>query len=363
MSKISTARACLFCLKADGWRRTARLAYRAVREKITGRPPFQPAAWPQQVTIEVLNSCNLQCRHCYLHAQQRAARQIMGMDTFERLLPRIHPFLQHADQFNCSSVEALFHPRFFEMIARVRRINPRLTTVVNSNGMLLDERRIEKLMEHGLWRVTVSLDGCTAQTVESFKTGVRFESVLAALRRLRLLGGKRFRITTIFVAHSGNIHELALYPDFCADLQVDAINVTGLIAHNPEFAQKCVYSREGLPEVDNIFTAARRRAEERGLLFNCLGTRLNPLSCGWHDSLYVDINGNMAPCVLLATPTQMCLLDKCGRTPQVTWGNAFEADPVAAWRNQESVDFRWKLYENTLPVQCALCAIGHKVIC
>ena len=72
----------------------------------------------------------------------------------------------------------------------------------------------------------------------------------------------------------------------------------------------------------------------------------------------------IAPSVLLASPTQMCLPDKHGETPRVTWGNVFDSsDPVATWRGKESVDFRRLLYENTLPVPCALCAIGHKVIC
>lgn len=351
------------CYTEHGLIDTVSLAGRKA-EAALRRYPFK-YRYPSSFTIEIMDVCNLRCRHCYLRAQfSSAPRGFMSYDFFAKIVDRISPLLKRAYQVNFDSVEALFHKRIFDMIDLVRKQNKHITMNINTNAMLLDEDRVDNLLERGVYDFLISLDGCRKETVESFKTGVDFDRVVNNVKMLRAKGGEKVRIRMNFVAHKNNIYELVDYVDFCGELGAREIVISGFTAYAPEMADWCLYSEDGIEHVDEVYRLAGQRAKELGMQITCRGTKLTPKGCGWAaDLMYIDKNGNIVPCVLLSKATRMVLLGRTGQTIPVIWGNVFEEDPYKIWTSQASVDFRRLLDGGKLPPECELCAIGYKVIC
>ena len=66
---------------------------------------------------------------------------------FHKIKDNLRDVLPHVNAVNFTAVEALFHPRIWEIIDTLREINPDIGIRIDSNGMLLNERNIIKLKE------------------------------------------------------------------------------------------------------------------------------------------------------------------------------------------------------------------------
>jgi MoaA/NifB/PqqE/SkfB family radical SAM enzyme len=328
------------------------------------RYPFR-YRYPSAITIEIMDVCNLKCKHCYLQAQSSfAPRGFMDYSFFAKIIERISPLLKRASLLNFDSVEPLFHKRIFDMIDLVRNENKYITVNINTNAMLLDDDRIDNLLKRGIYDFLISLDGCKKNTVESFKTGADFDRVVSNIKKLRAKGGEKVRIRMNFVAHKNNIDELMDYIDFCGKLDAKTIVISGFIAYVPEMVDWCLYSEDGIGPINELYRKAKHKSEELGMVLIHHGTKLKPRGCGFAAGLmYIDKTGNVVPCVLLSKKTRMALLDRIGMTERIVWGNVLEGDSYRIWTSRASVDFRRLLHDEKLPPQCELCAIGYKVIC
>jgi radical SAM protein with 4Fe4S-binding SPASM domain len=128
--------------------------------------------------LELTNRCNLRCTFCPTgNGRMERPRGHMSDAVFRAALASGRP-LEFVLLFQWG--EPLLHPRFFELARRARSSGAR--TLVTTNGTLLDERRVQGLLESGIDRVTVSVDG-DARTHERVR-GVPLERVEAGLRRL-----------------------------------------------------------------------------------------------------------------------------------------------------------------------------------
>ena len=320
---------------------------------------------PESITVEIMTVCNLQCSHCYLYNSEGATRQIMEYSRFESICERLSGLIATASPFNFASVEALVHPRLFDMIDLVHGMNPAIRMPIYSNGMLLTPDKAENPRERGIRELHVSLDGCSRETVEAFKTGSDFGRITGNIEAALRGAGGRLRISTIFVAHRRNIHELPLYVDFCASLGISSINVTGFISYNSSMVDEPLYSLEGVPAVDEIFRLSQEKAQKAGIALSCPSTRLRQrdFSCLTCRILYVTEDGGISPCNLLARPTTLCWGKEVATTQPISYGSIFETPAEALWTSPGYALFR-KLFNNgSLPTPCRLCPMAYGAIC
>ncbi len=128
--------------------------------------------------LEVTNRCNLRCTFCpTADGRMERARGFMEPALFDRALDGAGR-LEFALLFQWG--EPLLHPRFFDLAREARRRGVR--TLVTTNGTLLTEARVAGLLEAGLDRVTVSVDG-DERTHEAVR-GVPLAETRDAVRRL-----------------------------------------------------------------------------------------------------------------------------------------------------------------------------------
>lgn len=130
--------------------------------------------------FEVTNRCNLRCTICPVNRGMRRPRATQDLASFERFLSH-NPDLEFLLLFQWG--EPLLVPELPEMIAAAKARGIR--TMITTNGTLLDEAWSRRLLDAGLTRLTLSVDG-GADTHRAIR-GVDLEPLRANLLRLRHL--------------------------------------------------------------------------------------------------------------------------------------------------------------------------------
>ena len=128
-------------------------------------------------------------------------------------------------------------------------------------------------------------------------------------------------------------------------------------------AKNVLWSREGMPEIDEIYKIARERAKSYGIELRYPITKMNPIGCFVDQSMFVTMKGDIVPCIFFSKDTPMVLLDEHTVHKPIVWGNIFEQDPYDIWNSRESVKFRGLINNDKLPEECKMCGMGYDVIC
>ena len=134
--------------------------------------------------FEVTNRCNLSCTICPVNQGMKRPKAKMDLDTFARFLDR-NPGLEFILLFQWG--EPLLVRELPEMIALAARRG--IKTMITTNGTLLDESWCGRLLDSGLTRLTLSVDG-NPETHAAIR-GVALEPLRANLQRLRRMRDER----------------------------------------------------------------------------------------------------------------------------------------------------------------------------
>jgi sulfatase maturation enzyme AslB (radical SAM superfamily) len=177
------------------------LRYRSVRSVLAGianelayrfgldRAPFLVSA-----NLELTNRCNLRCSFCPTgNGRMQRARGRMSTRLFRSVLERSRP-LEFVLLFQWG--EPLLHPHVARLARLARRLGSR--TFLTTNGTLLDAQRVGDLLDAGVDRVTVSVDG-DARTHEAVR-GIALSRTEAGLSRLLAERDRRGAATAVDVS-------------------------------------------------------------------------------------------------------------------------------------------------------------------
>jgi len=324
--------------------------------------------YPAHISLEVMTQCNLKCRHCRVTYHGDTIPNVnvgfMKYDLFKEVVDHIIPMIRHAETFQFSTIEPLFHKRIFDMMDYVSQHNGDISFPLLSNGMILNEKNIQNILVRNVPSISISLDGCKKETVEPFKTGADFDKIVQNIKLVKEITGSKVKIYTVFVATKNNIDELVEYVDFCASLHVDGIYVNGFLSFLPETADLYLYSKHGNDRVHQIFLAAYERARQHGIMTQFPSLTAKSTGCNYYDSMCIDENGDIAPCIFLDRETPLELFGRKGVTTPVKFGNVLREDALSIWSNKAYQDFRNKLKSSSseIPDECVLCADAYGVM-
>ncbi len=228
-----------------------------------------PRMGPTRIDFAVTELCNLRCRHCITHAPTKtrggAARTLSPW-----VLDRVRDDLAYADYFGfVHGGEPLASPVLFDVLRAIRVARSGFPYVAHvlTNGVLLGERNLARLVEHGVRSISVSLDGATAATNDAIRDGGRFDDVVAHLRgavRARRTLGADLRLGISFVVMRSNVDELDAFVDLAADLGVDWIKLEEAVPVN-DFARRSLLRMDRPASRDRVARAVER-GQARGLV-------------------------------------------------------------------------------------------------
>jgi len=289
--------------------------------------------------------------------------EFMDFKYFTKIVDRISHLIKKGRAFQFSTVEPLFHKDIFKMMDYVSRYNRGIEYPLLSNGMLLSEKNIKELLKRNIPSVSISLDGCKKETVESLKTNTKFDKVVNNIKLLKKMCQDKVAVYVVFVATKDNIDELVEYVDFCKNLNVDRILVNGFFSFLPENSHLYLYSKQGNPEVQKIFRLAYDNAKRKNIDIEFPSLVAKASGCGLYSYMNIDEKGDVSPCILLARKTPFELFSKSVTVMPVIWGNVFDDDPFSIWKSKKSVQFRKMLRNKVVPNECSLCPDAYGVIC
>jgi radical SAM protein with 4Fe4S-binding SPASM domain len=101
----------------------------------------------------------------------------MDLDLFQKAVDEIGLYGVHRLTLHLLG-EPLLHPKIFEMVKYAKTKEKIGFVDFSSNGALLNEKRIEGVINSGLDVINVDMDGATAETYENARRGLKFEEVV-----------------------------------------------------------------------------------------------------------------------------------------------------------------------------------------
>ena len=165
---------------------------------------------PRLIAWEVTRSCLLSCKHCRAAATGTAYEGELSTGECYKLLDSIASFSRPI--IILTGGEPMIRPDIYEIAAYGDNLG--LPMVMAPCGILIDDETAAKIVQSGIRRISISLDGATAESHDAFR-GVAgaFEGTLAGLEAAKR-AGLDFQINTTVsrynLAELPAIRELAI---------------------------------------------------------------------------------------------------------------------------------------------------------
>jgi MoaA/NifB/PqqE/SkfB family radical SAM enzyme len=193
------------------------------------------AEFPSQIIVDATEVCNLACIHCphteFRRSKHYAARHL-DVELHHKMVDEIREYGQGCTQYirYTSNGEPLLHPRIYDMLDyAIKRSNVFVT--LTTNGAIMNEKRIEKLLASGLHMVDISIDAFMPETYAEIRRGGNLEVTRGNL--LNLLKIKRqtqatTRIVVSFVEQPLNMSETSEFETYWKNQGVDYVIIRRL---------------------------------------------------------------------------------------------------------------------------------------
>lgn len=184
--------------------------YKAYREKWNEYPERGIVNdFPLHIDIESTNACNLRCTMCPRNFMTEKIGYI-EWDLFQKIIDEGARHRLPSIKLNYRG-EPLLHPQLTEMVFYAKKKGI-IEVQFNTNGLTLNEKKIEELIDSGLDRIIFSIDGATKKTYEMIRTGSNYERVANNVKTLVKMrnkkGSKRPLVRVQMVKMKENDHEL-----------------------------------------------------------------------------------------------------------------------------------------------------------
>jgi len=194
---------------------------------------------PRLIAWEMTPACNLNCVHCRASATTERPCGELSTAEAKKLIDEIAAF--SSPVLIMTGGEPLLREDVFELAeyAGKKKLKPVLAT----NGTLVDPATAQKIKDAGILRVSVSIDGATAEAHDEFRGQQgSFEQTLTGLRNLRDIGVPLQINTTIT---KRNIAEIPRIAELAMAEGVSAIHIFLLV---PTGRGKAIEGDEITPE-------------------------------------------------------------------------------------------------------------------
>ena len=306
---------------------------------------------PQSLVVEPTLLCNLKCLTCDAELRERTREQ-MTLAQFEHIIGQF-PYLQ---RLNIQGVgEPIMNPAFFDMVKAAKSRG--IYVYFNTNGTLLNQKRVERLVDAEPDLVRISVDGADRDTYEHFRVGARFDEVMENIRRVASSVTERTTVGIWFLAMKENLHQLPLMPELARSVGVGNLFVQTLHSWGREELAQNVVGKMGISREKflSMIDETRKKALENNVVLNLVSDMFGQQEkrlCPWPwFSTYVTVEGHITPCCVQ------------GANPEVIkFGNIHEESFKEIWNNKKYQAFRRALKSDRPPRICIGCPSFHSTV-
>jgi len=136
---------------------------------------------PLSLTIEPTNFCNLHCPECPTgNNTTKRDKGYMSLLAYKKIIDQLSPWLlYHMIYFQG---EPFMHPDIFSMIHYAHSKN--IYTCTSTNGHFFTNKNAQKVIDSGLDKIIISVDGVTQETYEKYRKGGQLDKVITGIKTL-----------------------------------------------------------------------------------------------------------------------------------------------------------------------------------
>jgi len=315
--------------------------------------PVHWVPYPHRIEVEVTTKCSLKCVKCE-QTYWDTPRQNMTYEQFVHIL----------DQFpklSTVSMSGIGHnfenPEFMRMVEHACSRN--LFVQFFDTFLLLTEKRARKLVDWGVSKINLSIDGATKEVYEKLQIGSNFERVVANARQLAEIkkekGNLQPEMAFTVVVTKYNQHQLPQFLDLVASIVGDSQKFAYV-----EFIRLLPFeeNRHLLPDFrllpkarDNVL---RRNAEldlpfKFRFAFNHFHELLEKpsVSCCLEWVVpFITVHGTVYPCCALTEGNQRT------RIEPYCMGSIFDTPFREMWKGTKYRRLKEMLRKNEVPPVC-----------
>jgi len=256
------------------------------------------------IHINVLNDCNLRCKHCFLSAGISPRQQLdinMLLDFLKKLFKRVNNATNDTKEAVISGGEPLLYPDLRKLLQFLKDNDYAVTLF--TNGLLIDDRNIVWLKQL-VSSIQVSMEGISRSAYESIRGINTYE---ALLNTLNLIKQHEIPLVLAITALDEVFDDMETHlPSFVRELDYEHIEVKlndevdrkGNAIHlNPANFQ---LSYDKKNRIRNLLRAlaeqgfyAENNTKNRNIHFN---------NCGIGANIVINYDGNIYPCFFFEKP-------------------------------------------------------------
>lgn len=247
----------------------------------------KPIIWgkPLAISVEPNTSCNLRCPEC--PSGLRSFSRPTGMlqaEVFQNILDQVSAHVAFLTFY--FQGEPFLHPKFLELVKQAKTRNIYVST--STNAHYLSKETAKRVLESGLDRMTISIDGTTQEVYKQYRVGGKLDKVLEGTKNLvearKNAQKKAPYIVFQFLVVKPNEHQIDDAKQLANDLGVDEI----------VFKSAQIYDYEnGSPLIpDNAQYARYKKVGDRYVIKNKL---LNQCWKMWHSCVFTW-DATIVPC-------------------------------------------------------------------
>ncbi len=223
-------------------------------------------ALPVEYIVETTAKCNLYCPMCPRETHKQP-KEDMTDEIFARLVAESGRTAEHMMLIGLG--EPFLDDKIFDRIEYCDR--HKISTLLSTNGTLLDEEFAARLLDSPLEHITLSFDGATKASYEHYRKGARFEKVrdnFVRFARMKHERGSKIQVVVQMVRMERNAGEVEEFTRFwSAAAGVDHVRIK--------------------EDETNVLQPGAVRAA---------GVRYRPCHYLWRGPVYVKHNGDVYPC-------------------------------------------------------------------
>lgn len=318
-------------------------------------PHFQMNAVENVLVIAATQGCNLACHHCYANARKRLPNE-MTTNEIKRLIDDLAsmPWKNEISRVGLTGGEFFSRPDALEVIDYTHRKGFKI--LVSTNGLLLTNEVIAQLATYDRIKLSISLDGPTAEVHEFIRGEGTFERTLATIRALT---ARAVFIGVNMFVHAGNIELIEETLHLADELGISAFNCLNLMRVGRANSQRSQTELTRVPELvlyQKLFEILRRNSRFQELMQNSTfanqvmgiagGVKSHYCGIGTNRALYVRADGSIYPCPDTALP-------------RFRLGNVKDEQLWNIWEHSSLLRELRQLDVDTMNSACAKCDVRY----
>jgi MoaA/NifB/PqqE/SkfB family radical SAM enzyme len=295
----------------------------------------------------------------------------LSIEMFDRILSDLDGLPQKPELFFGGYGEPLSHPACLELLERAKKLGYRVSLI--TNGILLTEQVIRRLVDVQLDMLWVSLDGASPECYADVRLGDALPIVIQNLTRLRLYKYQAFGISSwggfpklgiAFVAMRRNIHDLENVIKLGINLGAVEFSITNVLAHDQHLLDENLYMRsmnlvavqdilplihmprmDITPQTSSAIAALLKRINRLEFFGSELNQDTDQCPFIERGSLAIRCDGKVSPCLPLLY-THRYYLDQRERTSKEYFvGDLHERTLLQIWNDASYRELRKRLQD------------------